>query len=287
MREQYIRTGEGFLLVYSVTSRSSFEEIVQFHRQILRAKDIDRFPGIIVGNKSDLENERQVSTLDGEQLSKALGCPFIETSAKQRINVEEAFYGLVRQIKFFEQDEALQQQAEDEARAQQLQQAQLAQAQLEASENKADQSTINNQKSFNISPTNTQQQQIQNQQSSYQQQGYQQQGYPQNYQPSSQAPPAVPLPSVPDINQNSSSSSTERSQPTYYQSNSNSHNNNPHTKERLNDTDSDDEINEVDDIRVVKTSIEKQRPSSSPRPIRNKVESPPELKKKKGCCVIV
>ncbi len=103
MREQYMRTGEGFLLVYSITSRSSFEEIVQFHRQILRAKDIDRFPGIIVGNKSDLEAERQVSTMDGEQLSKALGCPFIETSAKQRINVEEGFYGLVRQIKFFEQ----------------------------------------------------------------------------------------------------------------------------------------------------------------------------------------
>ena len=42
MREQYIRTGEGFLLVFSVTDRGSFEEISKFQRQILRAKDRER-----------------------------------------------------------------------------------------------------------------------------------------------------------------------------------------------------------------------------------------------------
>ena len=60
MREQYMRTGEGFLLVYSITSRSSFEEISTFYQQILRVKDRDSFPVIVVANKCDLEYERQV-----------------------------------------------------------------------------------------------------------------------------------------------------------------------------------------------------------------------------------
>ena len=61
MREQYMRTGEGFLLVYSITSRQSFEEILTFQQQILRVKDRDYFPIIIVGNKCDLDSEREVS----------------------------------------------------------------------------------------------------------------------------------------------------------------------------------------------------------------------------------
>ena len=57
-----MRTGEGFLLVYSITSRQSFEEILTFQQQILRVKDKDYFPIIVVGNKCDLDNEREVST---------------------------------------------------------------------------------------------------------------------------------------------------------------------------------------------------------------------------------
>lgn len=61
MREQYMRTGEGFLLVYSINSRQSFDEISTFQQQILRVKDKDYFPIIIVGNKCDLDSERVVS----------------------------------------------------------------------------------------------------------------------------------------------------------------------------------------------------------------------------------
>ena len=57
MREQYMRTGEGFLLVYSITDRQSFEEIMTFQQQILRVKDKDYFPMIVVGNKCDLDGE--------------------------------------------------------------------------------------------------------------------------------------------------------------------------------------------------------------------------------------
>jgi GTPase KRas protein len=61
MREQYMRTGEGFLLVYSITSRQSFEEVLTPQQQILSVKKLDYFPIIVVGNKCDLEHERQVS----------------------------------------------------------------------------------------------------------------------------------------------------------------------------------------------------------------------------------
>jgi len=101
MREQYMRTGEGFLLVYSITSRQSFEEIMTFQQQILRVKDRDYFPITVVGNKCDLEHERQVTTEEGRALAESFGCKFIETSAKSRINVDNAFYDIVREIRKF------------------------------------------------------------------------------------------------------------------------------------------------------------------------------------------
>ncbi|CAN3356228.1 ras-related protein Rsr1p [Diutina catenulata] len=99
MREQYMRTGEGFLLVYSINSRNSLEELAAFYEQILRVKDADSVPVLVVGNKCDLEIERQVSFEEGQALAKRFGCKFLETSAKQRINVEEAFFDLVRSIR--------------------------------------------------------------------------------------------------------------------------------------------------------------------------------------------
>lgn len=61
MGEQYMLTGEGFLLVYSITSRLSFDEVSLFQQQILRVKDQDWFPMMMVANKCDLEFEREVS----------------------------------------------------------------------------------------------------------------------------------------------------------------------------------------------------------------------------------
>ncbi|KAL1865433.1 hypothetical protein VTK73DRAFT_5247 [Phialemonium thermophilum] len=104
MREQYMRTGEGFLLVYSITSRQSFEEITTFQQQILRVKDKDYFPMVVVGNKCDLESEREVSRQEGENLARSFGCKFIETSAKSRINVDKAFYDIVREIRRYNRE---------------------------------------------------------------------------------------------------------------------------------------------------------------------------------------
>ncbi|KAF0546089.1 ras-domain-containing protein [Gigaspora margarita] len=105
MQEQYMRTGDGFLLVYSITSRNSFDEISTFHQQILRVKDKDYFPVIVVANNCHLEMERQVSEQEGRELAKQFNCKFIETSAKQRINVNEAFYNLVREIRKYNKEQ--------------------------------------------------------------------------------------------------------------------------------------------------------------------------------------
>lgn len=99
MRDQYMRSGQGFLTVFAVTSRSSFDEVTSFREQILRVKDEDKVPMVLAGNKCDLDNERQVTKAQGDELAKSFGCPFFETSAKARINVEEAFYQLVREIR--------------------------------------------------------------------------------------------------------------------------------------------------------------------------------------------
>jgi len=99
MRDQYMRTGQGFLCVYSITAKSTFDEITSFREQILRVKDKDKVPMILVGNKCDLEHERQVTTMEGQELARNFSCPFLETSAKSRVNVEESFYQLVREIR--------------------------------------------------------------------------------------------------------------------------------------------------------------------------------------------
>lgn len=99
VRDQYMRTGDGFLCVYSIILEPSFAAVSGFYEHILRVKDLEELPFILVGNKCDLDNERVVSREEGEKLSKQLGCRFMETSAKTRHNVVEVFHEVVREIK--------------------------------------------------------------------------------------------------------------------------------------------------------------------------------------------
>ncbi|GAA5831248.1 hypothetical protein JCM3770_004734, partial [Rhodotorula araucariae] len=92
LRDQWIREGQGFLIVYSTTSRASFDRVERFRHQISRVKDSDRVPIVVVGNKVDRVHEREVETRHGEELARRLGCAFIETSAKTRVNLEEAYF---------------------------------------------------------------------------------------------------------------------------------------------------------------------------------------------------
>lgn len=98
MRDQYMRFGMGFLLVYSVTSRASFEEVAGFYQQIRRAKGSDDVPIVLVGNKSDLDPEREVTFEEAQRLASRIDASLLETSAKLRVNVDECFETLVRAV---------------------------------------------------------------------------------------------------------------------------------------------------------------------------------------------
>ncbi|XP_013396125.1 ras-related protein O-Krev [Lingula anatina] len=98
MRDLYMKNGQGFLLVYSITAQSTFNDLQDLREQILRVKDTEDVPMILVGNKCDLEDERVVGKDQGQNLARAWNCAFLETSAKSKINVNEIFYDLVRQI---------------------------------------------------------------------------------------------------------------------------------------------------------------------------------------------
>ncbi|CAJ0567468.1 unnamed protein product, partial [Mesorhabditis spiculigera] len=102
MREQYLRTGNGFLIVFAVTDRNSFEEVRRLHKMITRIKDRDEFPVVLIGNKADLEHERHVAKVEGEALARELGVPYLECSAKLRLNVDQAFHDLVRLVRRYQ-----------------------------------------------------------------------------------------------------------------------------------------------------------------------------------------
>ncbi|KAL0092346.1 small G-protein Ras2 [Phycomyces blakesleeanus] len=99
LRDQWIRDGEGFLLVYSITARSTFERIRRFRDQIFRVKDVDNVPIILVGNKCDNVAQRQVSRDEGQTMARSFNCEFVETSAKTCVNVERSFYSVVKTIR--------------------------------------------------------------------------------------------------------------------------------------------------------------------------------------------
>jgi GTPase KRas protein len=99
LRDQWIRDSEGFLIIYSITSRSSFEHVNSIMSSIRRAKDDENNEVMVVGNKCDLEHKREVSFVEGQRAAEMIGAMFRETSAKTRENVEDAFYDVIRSIR--------------------------------------------------------------------------------------------------------------------------------------------------------------------------------------------
>lgn len=72
MRQQYMRKGDGFLIMFSITDRNSFQMVRQLYKDILRTKDRDSFPVLMVGNKIDMADERKVTEMEAKELAVEL-----------------------------------------------------------------------------------------------------------------------------------------------------------------------------------------------------------------------
>jgi small GTP-binding protein len=99
MQRLNIQKGHAFLLVYSITSKQSVEELKPIYKDILDIKgkdEIKNTPIILIGSKCDETTNRDVPTSLGVQLAQDWQCVFMETSAKNNHNVKEAFQDLLR-----------------------------------------------------------------------------------------------------------------------------------------------------------------------------------------------
>ncbi|XP_076291777.1 ras-like protein A isoform X2 [Lasioglossum baleicum] len=98
IRDNYFRSGEGFLCVFSITEDDSFQATQEFREQILRVKNDENIPFLLVGNKSDLQEKRKVSLAEAQARAQQWGVPYVETSAKTKENVDKVFFDLMRAI---------------------------------------------------------------------------------------------------------------------------------------------------------------------------------------------
>eukprot|EP00127_Corallochytrium_limacisporum_P000109 Clim_evm16s4 gene=Clim_evmTU16s4 len=97
-RDSSFQYGDGFLLVLSITSISSFKELQDLYGKVMRVKDTDKVPVTVIGNKADLEDERTVTREDILAWTEKIGVPYFDTSAKTGLNVDEAFHSTIREI---------------------------------------------------------------------------------------------------------------------------------------------------------------------------------------------
>ena len=105
VRKNYLGNAEAGLLVFDVTRKESFNNINEWYQEIKSiTPDINL---ILVGNKIDLEDKKQVSSEEGEKLGKDMGISYIETSAKTGDNVGDAFRMLALELvkRFFTAEE--------------------------------------------------------------------------------------------------------------------------------------------------------------------------------------
>ncbi|KAF8638185.1 hypothetical protein AX17_002382 [Amanita inopinata Kibby_2008] len=106
LNEVYIKSGLGFVLVFSLTQEASLKEVDNLRRQIYRIKGGDNsVPIVVVGTKLDLTNEREIQRNTIQTLATRWAIPFYETSAKRDWHVNDVFVDLVRQMRRHYPDE--------------------------------------------------------------------------------------------------------------------------------------------------------------------------------------
>ncbi|CDQ67119.1 unnamed protein product [Oncorhynchus mykiss] len=99
VQDYCMQVGNAYVIVYSITDRSSFESASELRIQLRRIRQAENIPIILVGNKSDLVRSREVAVEEGRACAVVFDCKFIETSASLHHNVHELFEGIVRQIR--------------------------------------------------------------------------------------------------------------------------------------------------------------------------------------------
>ena len=99
IRDNYFRSGEGFLCVFSITETESLTAAHELREQILRVKNDENIPFLLVGNKIDLAERRGVSEEAAKELAAQWNVRYVETSAKTRHNVNTIFMDLLTEIK--------------------------------------------------------------------------------------------------------------------------------------------------------------------------------------------
>jgi len=95
---QYAVDIHGYVLVYSIDSTKSFEIVRIIYDKIMDMVGNPNVPVVLVGNKSDLHAEREVSREEGEKLAKEINAVFLETCAKDNLCVNDLFQKVVLQI---------------------------------------------------------------------------------------------------------------------------------------------------------------------------------------------
>ncbi|XP_071192103.1 GTP-binding protein REM 1-like isoform X1 [Salvelinus alpinus] len=99
VQDYCMQVGNAYIIVYSITDRTSFESASELRIQLRRIRQAENIPIILVGNKSDLVRSREVAVEEGRACAVVFDCKFIETSASLHHNVHELFEGIVRQIR--------------------------------------------------------------------------------------------------------------------------------------------------------------------------------------------
>lgn len=95
VKQQYMISGNGFLMVYSITSTDSFDRCKESVDMLLKIRDAN-VPWVLVGNKCDLDSLREVETSTAAEYAQNMGAiQSLEVSAKENINVEDALLTLV------------------------------------------------------------------------------------------------------------------------------------------------------------------------------------------------
>lgn len=94
----YYKGTHGILLVYDITNKQSFVDL-QLWLSEVEKHGRENVVKILIGNKKDLESQRQVSTEEASKFAESQGMKYLETSAKDGLNIEESFVNLVKEMK--------------------------------------------------------------------------------------------------------------------------------------------------------------------------------------------